>query len=98
MFVMIVKDELLEWDDSQTIGRQRRWFSLDAAAKLLRVHRPVSEGGGRGGVYYSSATVSLTVLHSDGLHGRQPNSVSPSVSHVSISIILLEQYYCLAHW
>lgn len=40
VFVMIVKEELAEWEDSRSIGRQRKWFTLDEALKQLSLHKP----------------------------------------------------------
>ncbi|XP_075225426.1 diphosphoinositol polyphosphate phosphohydrolase 1 Aps isoform X2 [Lycorma delicatula] len=41
VFVMVVTEELPEWEDSRSIGRQRKWFSLDEALKQLSLHKPV---------------------------------------------------------
>uniref|UniRef100_A0A8D8VWX2 diphosphoinositol-polyphosphate diphosphatase n=1 Tax=Cacopsylla melanoneura TaxID=428564 RepID=A0A8D8VWX2_9HEMI len=38
VFVMIVTEELDEWEDARS--RQRKWFTLDEALKLLRLHKP----------------------------------------------------------
>ncbi|KAI5694633.1 hypothetical protein M8J75_002388 [Diaphorina citri] len=38
VFVMVVTQELDEWEDSRS--RQRKWFTLDEALKLLRLHKP----------------------------------------------------------
>lgn len=41
VFVMVVTEELPEWEDSRSIGRQRKWFPLDEALKQLSLHKPV---------------------------------------------------------
>lgn len=41
VFVMVVTEELPEWEDSRSIGRQRKWFSLEEALKQLSLHKPV---------------------------------------------------------
>jgi len=41
VYVMIVTEELPEWDDAKTIGRKRKWFSLEEALEKLAVHKPV---------------------------------------------------------
>ena len=35
VFVLIVTEELDEWDDSKSIGRKRKWFQIDEALSLL---------------------------------------------------------------
>lgn len=41
VYVLIVTEELEEWDDSKSIGRRRKWFKIDEALDLLAVHKPV---------------------------------------------------------
>uniref|UniRef100_A0A0A9Z8P3 diphosphoinositol-polyphosphate diphosphatase n=1 Tax=Lygus hesperus TaxID=30085 RepID=A0A0A9Z8P3_LYGHE len=41
VFVMLVTEELPEWEDSRAIGRRRKWFSVDEALKQLSLHKPV---------------------------------------------------------
>ncbi|XP_022184113.1 diphosphoinositol polyphosphate phosphohydrolase 1 isoform X2 [Nilaparvata lugens] len=41
VFVLVVTEELPEWEDSRSIGRQRKWFSLEDALKQLSLHKPV---------------------------------------------------------
>lgn len=41
VFVMVVTEELPEWEDSRSIGRQRKWFTLDEALKQLSLHKPM---------------------------------------------------------
>ena len=41
VYVLIVTEELEEWDDSKSIGRKRKWFSIEEALDLLAVHKPV---------------------------------------------------------
>jgi diphosphoinositol-polyphosphate diphosphatase len=40
VYVMIVTEELAEWDDARNIGRKRKWFSLDEAMEILAAHKP----------------------------------------------------------
>lgn len=40
VFVMVVTQELDEWEDSKTIGRKRQWFSIDEALTQLALHKP----------------------------------------------------------
>lgn len=40
VFVMIVTQELEEWEDSSAIGRKRAWFSVDDALAQLALHKP----------------------------------------------------------
>lgn len=40
VFVMTVTEELQEWEDSQAIGRNRRWFTIDDALTQLALHKP----------------------------------------------------------
>ncbi|XP_022184114.1 diphosphoinositol polyphosphate phosphohydrolase 1 isoform X3 [Nilaparvata lugens] len=39
VFVLVVTEELPEWEDSRS--RQRKWFSLEDALKQLSLHKPV---------------------------------------------------------
>ncbi|CAG0914398.1 unnamed protein product [Notodromas monacha] len=43
VFVLIVTEELPEWEDSQRIGewRKRKWFKLEEAAELLAAYKPI---------------------------------------------------------
>lgn len=41
VFVMLVTEELPEWEDSRSIGRRRKWFTIDEAFKQLSLHKPV---------------------------------------------------------
>lgn len=40
VFVMVVTQELEEWEDSKTIGRKRQWFSIEEALMQLALHKP----------------------------------------------------------
>lgn len=40
VYVMIVTQELEEWEDSKTIGRKRQWFSIEEALTQLALHKP----------------------------------------------------------
>uniref|UniRef100_A0A1Q3EU50 diphosphoinositol-polyphosphate diphosphatase n=1 Tax=Culex tarsalis TaxID=7177 RepID=A0A1Q3EU50_CULTA len=40
VFVMVVTQELEEWEDSKTIGRKRQWFSIEEALTQLALHKP----------------------------------------------------------
>uniref|UniRef100_A0A182KGK4 diphosphoinositol-polyphosphate diphosphatase n=1 Tax=Anopheles christyi TaxID=43041 RepID=A0A182KGK4_9DIPT len=40
VFVMVVTQELDEWEDSKTIGRKRQWFSIEEAMSQLALHKP----------------------------------------------------------
>ncbi|CAO1403682.1 unnamed protein product [Diamesa hyperborea] len=40
VFVLIVTQELEEWDDSRTIGRKRQWFTIEEALEQLALHKP----------------------------------------------------------
>ncbi|CAG7837868.1 unnamed protein product [Allacma fusca] len=40
VYVMIVTEELAEWDDARNIGRKRKWFNLEEAVEQLAVHKP----------------------------------------------------------
>lgn len=39
---MVACDELEHWDEGGPVGRQRQWFSVDVAKKLLSIYKPVS--------------------------------------------------------
>uniref|UniRef100_A0A2P2I3K2 diphosphoinositol-polyphosphate diphosphatase n=1 Tax=Hirondellea gigas TaxID=1518452 RepID=A0A2P2I3K2_9CRUS len=39
VYVLVVTEELDDWDESRTFGRQRRWFTVEAAVGAL--HKPL---------------------------------------------------------
>ncbi|KAF5294948.1 hypothetical protein FQR65_LT10661 [Abscondita terminalis] len=41
VYVMIVTEELEEWEDSRTMGRKRQWFTINEALEKLALHKPV---------------------------------------------------------
>ncbi|XP_003743362.1 diphosphoinositol polyphosphate phosphohydrolase 1 [Galendromus occidentalis] len=41
VFVLQVEDLLEEWDDSKSIGRKRKWFTVPNALEELTVSKPV---------------------------------------------------------
>lgn len=41
VFVMVVTEELADWEDSRQIGRRRQWFTVDSALEQLGRHKPV---------------------------------------------------------
>ncbi|XP_055933190.1 diphosphoinositol polyphosphate phosphohydrolase 1-like isoform X1 [Argiope bruennichi] len=46
VFVLVVTEELDEWEDSKSIGsnfsgRKRKWFPVEEALGLLSIHKPV---------------------------------------------------------
>ncbi|CAM1295279.1 NUDT3 (predicted) [Pycnogonum litorale] len=41
VFVMVVTDLLEDWDDSKTMGRMRKWFSVDEALSQLAIYKPI---------------------------------------------------------
>lgn len=38
---MQVTEELPEWEDSRSIGRKRKWFSISEALMQLSLHKPI---------------------------------------------------------
>uniref|UniRef100_A0A2M4BXR5 diphosphoinositol-polyphosphate diphosphatase n=1 Tax=Anopheles marajoara TaxID=58244 RepID=A0A2M4BXR5_9DIPT len=65
VFVMVVKQELEEWEDSKTIGRKRQWFSIEEALSQLALHKPTQR------------TYLQQLRHSK---HRCPNSAPPIIS------------------
>jgi len=43
VFVMVVTELFEEWEDSQAIGRNRQWFTLEEACQQLEMHKPVQK-------------------------------------------------------
>ncbi|RWS00323.1 diphosphoinositol polyphosphate phosphohydrolase 1-like protein, partial [Dinothrombium tinctorium] len=41
VYVLVVTQELEEWEDSKNIGRRRKWCTISEALELLAVHKPV---------------------------------------------------------
>lgn len=41
VFVLVVTEEMDEWDDSKNIGRKRKWFTIGEALEHLAAHKPV---------------------------------------------------------
>ncbi|XP_049534641.1 diphosphoinositol polyphosphate phosphohydrolase 1 [Anopheles darlingi] len=65
VFVMVVTQELEEWEDSKTIGRKRQWFSIEEALSQLALHKPTQR------------TYLQQLRHSK---HRCPNSAPPIIS------------------
>lgn len=40
VFVLVVNEVLDDWDEAKSIGRQRKWFTLNDAKRHLMLHRP----------------------------------------------------------
>lgn len=41
VFVMTVTEELEEWEDSRSMDRKRKWFSVEDALNELALHKPI---------------------------------------------------------
>lgn len=41
VYVMMVTQELDDWEDSRQMGRKRQWFSIDDAMVQLALHKPI---------------------------------------------------------
>uniref|UniRef100_A0A2R5LI79 diphosphoinositol-polyphosphate diphosphatase n=1 Tax=Ornithodoros turicata TaxID=34597 RepID=A0A2R5LI79_9ACAR len=41
VFILEVTEELEEWEDSKSIGRKRKWFTVEEALRVLAVSKPV---------------------------------------------------------
>lgn len=41
VFVLVVTEELPEWEDNKTMGRKRKWFTVEDALEQLSMHKPV---------------------------------------------------------
>lgn len=41
VFVMIVTEQLDDWEDSRLISRQRQWFTIEDATTQLAIHKPI---------------------------------------------------------
>ncbi|KAK2711862.1 diphosphoinositol polyphosphate phosphohydrolase 2-like [Artemia franciscana] len=41
VYVLLVNEELEEWDDSKNIGRKRKWFRIKDAIELLSETKPL---------------------------------------------------------
>ncbi|XP_076043410.1 diphosphoinositol polyphosphate phosphohydrolase 1-like [Oratosquilla oratoria] len=41
VYVLVVTEEMEEWEDSKSIGRKRKWFSVEEAVEELAKHKPV---------------------------------------------------------
>ncbi|KAM4045216.1 diphosphoinositol polyphosphate phosphohydrolase 1 isoform 2-T2 [Anomaloglossus baeobatrachus] len=41
VYVLTVTETLEDWEDSVSIGRKRRWFSIEEAVRALQGHKPV---------------------------------------------------------
>lgn len=40
VFVVHLEEEFEDWDEKRLLGRQRHWYKISHAFKLLRLHRP----------------------------------------------------------
>ncbi|XP_042209497.1 diphosphoinositol polyphosphate phosphohydrolase 1-like isoform X2 [Homarus americanus] len=68
VYVLVVKEEMEEWDESKVFGRKRKWFSLEEAVKQLAKHKPVQ-----------SSYVSLLLPSPD---PQSPSSLAPAVNAI----------------
>jgi len=41
VYVLIVTEEMPEWEDSKAIGRKRKWFTFEEAMQQLAANKPV---------------------------------------------------------
>lgn len=41
VYVLMVTEEMSEWEDSKNIGRRRKWFGLEEAFEQLAQHKPI---------------------------------------------------------
>lgn len=41
VFVLVVTEELPEWEDAKNMGRKRKWFTVEDALEQLSLHKPV---------------------------------------------------------
>jgi len=41
VYVLVVTEEMTEWEDSIRHGRRRKWFTLEDAFKQLALHKPI---------------------------------------------------------
>ncbi|XP_053208219.1 diphosphoinositol polyphosphate phosphohydrolase 1-like [Panonychus citri] len=41
VFILVVTQELSEWEDAIKIGRGRKWFTLNEAIDVLSEHKPI---------------------------------------------------------
>ncbi|CAG0894479.1 unnamed protein product [Darwinula stevensoni] len=41
VYILLVTEEMPEWEDSQKIGRRRKWFPLKEAIEELSIYKPV---------------------------------------------------------
>lgn len=39
VFVLVVTEELPEWEDSRNMGRKRKWFTIEEALQQLALHK-----------------------------------------------------------
>ncbi|XP_014215053.1 diphosphoinositol polyphosphate phosphohydrolase 1 [Copidosoma floridanum] len=78
VWVMRVTEELQEWEDSRSIGRKRKWFSISEALLQLALHKPVQRSY-------------IQTLHNT--NPRQNNAVGPpslsSYSHTQMAPLQL---------
>ncbi|KAK7076880.1 Nudix hydrolase 3 [Halocaridina rubra] len=65
VYVLVVKEEMEEWDESKVFGRKRKWFTMEEAVEQLAKHKPIQ-----------SSYVSL-LLPSSTHHTSPPPSMHP---------------------
>ncbi|XP_028966944.1 diphosphoinositol polyphosphate phosphohydrolase 1 [Galendromus occidentalis] len=72
VFVLQVEEELSEWDESKSVGRTRKWFTVAGAIQELMVSRPVQC------VYIQLLNATQGVTHDSTHIVPTASSVSPS--------------------
>ncbi|XP_068249621.1 diphosphoinositol polyphosphate phosphohydrolase 1 [Palaemon carinicauda] len=74
VYVLVVTEEMEEWDESKVFGRKRKWFSMEEAVEQLAKHKPVQ-----------SSYVSL-LLPSGHHHHSTASTHSPSTCQQKLSL------------
>ncbi|XP_064095759.1 diphosphoinositol polyphosphate phosphohydrolase 1-like [Macrobrachium nipponense] len=75
VYVLVVTEEMEEWDESRVFGRKRKWFSMEEAVEQLAKHKPVQ-----------SSYVSLLLPSGHHHHSTPSSAHSPSTCQQKMTL------------
>ncbi|XP_071549160.1 diphosphoinositol polyphosphate phosphohydrolase 1-like isoform X2 [Panulirus ornatus] len=76
VYVLVVTEEMEEWDESKVFGRKRKWFSMEEAVKQLAKHKPVQSS-------YVSLLLPNTRRDHSTTNTQSPSSCQPNITGAS---------------
>ncbi|XP_063595085.1 diphosphoinositol polyphosphate phosphohydrolase 1-like [Penaeus indicus] len=82
VYVLVVTEEMEEWDESKVFGRKRKWFSVEEAVEELAKHKPVQS---------SYVSLLLPKAARDHTCPLSPSSCQPGIASSHIPSVILQE-------